>query len=232
MNFFELPNSTLQLIMNFLNANNSKNVILDSFTTIIRLAILSQLPSGTKIGIYKNKIIYYTPDSMQGLYRLLKGDKRSDLHNLFLPIRKSVDWYKTDDIKIQYIFDLAHKGLVKLKDNYHNNAKNPDNSTYLSLNIFDGILTGRQPDLYDSITPERAEVIKKELETSPDNIIHKELKKMWEDNDKNIAYNLLTKICSEDDIDCKTKQIDVLESFLKTKDDLVTKLVSKNTQSL
>ena len=232
MDFLSLPNNALSVVMNFLNANNAKNVILDPFTTTVRLAILSQLPSGTKIGIYENKIIYYTPDSMQGFYRLVKGDKRSDLHNLLLPIKKSVEWYKTDEMKMQYIFDLAHKGLVKLKDNYHTNTSNPDNSTYLSLNHFDGILTGRQPNLYDSITPERAETIKKEMETSPDNMIHKELKKMWEDNDRDIAYDLLTKICSEDDIEGKKNQIDVLEKFLSFKDELVKQLVNKNTQSL
>lgn len=232
MDLLSLPNNALSVVMHFLNANHAKNVILDPFTTTVRLAILSQLPSGTKIGIYENQIIYYTPDSMQGFYRLIKGDKRGDLHNLFLPIKKSVEWYKTDEMKMEYIFDLAHKGLVKLKDNYHTSTANPDNSTYLSLNLFDGILTGRQPDLYDSITPERAETIKKEMEVSPDNVIHKELKKMWEENDKNIAYDLLTKICSEDDVEGKMKQIDVLEKFLKTKDEMVKQLVSKNTQSL
>jgi hypothetical protein len=234
MEILNLPSNAFNLFMNILNVNNAKNVILDPYTTLVRLAILSQLPPGTKIGIYKNQIVYYQPDSMQGIYRAFRGDKRGDLHNLYLPIKKCVEWYKNEDEgeKVHIVFDFAHKGLVMLKDNYHSNNTNSDNSTYLSLGIFDGILTGRQQEIYDSITPARAELIKKEMESSPDNLIHKELKRMWTDHDKNIVYDLLTKISSEDDLQNKYRLIEVITNFLETKDDLVSQLVNKNTQSL
>lgn len=234
MELLNLPGNAFSVFMNILSVNNPKNVILDPYTTLVRLAILSQLPPGTKIGIYQNQIVYYPPHSMQGIYRMFQGDKRGDLHNLYLPIKKCVEWYtsETDNEKVKYVFDLAHKGLVMLKDNYHSNNTNSDNSTYLSLGIFDGILTGRQQEIYDSITPARAELVKKELEHSTDSLIHKELKRMWTDHDKNVVYDLLAKISSEDDMENKDKLIDVIKNFLQTKDDYVRQLVNKNTNSL
>lgn len=232
MQIISLPSTALNALSNVLNANQSKNVILDPFTTIVRLSLLYVLPQGTKIGIYDHQITYYTPGDLQGLYRFFRGDKRSDLHNLFQPIRKSVDWYDRSNEKIKYIFDLAHSGLVKLKDNYHTSNTNSDNSTYITLNVFDNILMGRQDDLYESITPERAEVIKRELETSVDNAIHTNLRKMWSEHDINAVYDLLNKVSSEDDSVSRNELIEVIKKFLETKDNIVKKIIDKNTKSL
>lgn len=227
-----LPSSAFNALINVLNANQSKNVILDPFTTIVRLSILSVLPKGTKIGIFNHQIIYYNPGDLQGIYRFFRGDKRSDLHNLHHPIKKSIEWYDRKDKKIDYIFELAHDGLVKLKDNYHVDNINSDNSTYITLTVFDNILRGKQNEMYESITPERAEKLKKELETSTDNAIHSCLKKLWTEHDIAVVFDLLKKINMEDDTASKTELIEVIKQFLETKDSLVNKIIERNTKSL
>jgi hypothetical protein len=232
MDLLNLPGTAFNALLNVLNSNQTKNVILDPFTTLIRLAILAVLPKGTKIGIYNHQITFYTPKSLQGILRFVRGDKRSDLHNLYLPIKKATEWYDRSDEKISFILKQAHIGLVNLKDNYHTNGSNSDNSTYLSLGIFDGILMGKQQEIYDSVTPERAELLKREIELSSDNLIHTQLKKIWTQHDINVVYDLLQKINIEDDIISKNKLINVINIFLESKDNQVQQIVEKNTFSL
>jgi hypothetical protein len=232
MQLISLPSTAFKALTNVLNANQDKNVVLDPFTTIVRLSLLSALPTGTKIGIYDHQITYYTPGDMQGVYRFFRGDKRSDLHNLFQPIKKAVDWYSRDNEKIRYIFDMAHDGLVKLKDNYHSSNTNSDNSTYITLSVFDNILTGKQDNMYESITPERAELIKKEREISADNAIHTSLRKMWSEHDVSAVYELLNKVSAEDDTTSRDELVEVIKKYLETKDNLVKKIIEKNVRSL
>ena len=73
------------------NDTDKRNSILDPFTCIIRLAILSFKPVGTKISIHNNKISYHDPNILQGALRWTYGDNREDLHNIYNPIRKVIE---------------------------------------------------------------------------------------------------------------------------------------------
>ena len=240
MDIFSLPGVAYRAFANISFANQIKNVILDPLTTIVRLSLLAYMPKGTKIGIDRHQIIYYTPDSLQGIYRFCYGDKRTDLHNLYQPIKKATHWYDYENEgQLQYIFDTAHTGLVRLKDNYgmkdnNDNSTSYDSgaSTYMSLTIFDNILTGKQNELYDSITPEKAEALRKELMTTSDNVIHTQLKNLWTSDDINIVFSLLKKIEDSDDQTSKNSYIKVTQEFLESKDKLVYGIVKKHTDSL
>lgn len=235
--FFEeilnIPSTAYRAMTNIVAANQIKHVILDPLTTVIRLALLSFKPKGTKIGINKHQIVYYYPNRFQGVSRFIYGDKRTDLHNLHQPIKKASEWYNyTDNTKLEYIFSLGHRGLVQLKDNYDNVNNNSDSSIYMALCIIDNILTRKQTEIYDSITPEKAEQIMREKSDQLENLIHSKLKKLWEDSDIEIAFNLLNKIDKTEDPTIMSQHMDVLEKFLQTKDDIVSKIVIRHTTSL
>src|SRR5690606_463323 len=71
------------------------------------------------IRIADNKIYFQSPNIFQGPIRWTHGDNRNDLHNLYNPIEKSIEWYDPHDNPNLYnIFKLAIKGLEKLKDSY------------------------------------------------------------------------------------------------------------------
>jgi hypothetical protein len=228
---FSVSNSAYKVVTNLVSANQPKHVILDPLTTVIRLALLSFKPKGTKIGIVHHQIVYYYPTVFQGVARFVYGDKRADLHNLHQPIKKASEWYNHNtDSKLKYIFNVGHRGLVQLKDNYDNVNNNYDSSTYMSLCILDNILTGKQTEIYDSVTPEKAEQIQREQSEQLDNLIHSKLKKLWDDSDIEIVYNLLNKIDkSEDPSD---QHMEVLEKFLQGKDNIVSKIIVRHTTSL
>lgn len=232
-NILSLPSNAYRAFSHLVTANQAKNVILDPLTTIIRLAILKFKENGTKIGINQHQISYYSPTDMQGVYRFFCGDKRSDLHNLYQPIRKATEWYNNgDNPKHKYIFAVAHQGLVKLKENYYTKYTNSDNSTYMMLASFDNILTGKQKDIYNSVSPEKGEEVKQELMDNSNNIIHQSLRQLWNENDISVAFELLKKMEEADDEVTINGCIKSLSEFLQSKDTLVEQIVVKNSVSL
>jgi hypothetical protein len=73
-------------------------------------------PIGTKIGINDNSVSINDPSILQGAFRFFKGDGREDLHNLYLPIIKSIEWYWDDmNPEINNLFEGAIAGLNSLK---------------------------------------------------------------------------------------------------------------------
>ena len=72
---------------------NQKNLILEPLCVIFRLAMLQYKDKGTKLSVKNNSIQYQEPAYDQGILRMLGGDCREDLHNLYHPILKAIDWY-------------------------------------------------------------------------------------------------------------------------------------------
>ena len=100
--------------------------ILEPLICMIRLAILYYKDENTKISICNNRINYQTFTIFQGAMRWSNGDKRSDLHNLYEPIKKALKWYDINDDKIYFIFKQSIGGLYSLVNTYKN--ENTDNS--------------------------------------------------------------------------------------------------------
>ena len=118
----QIATSTAKFFRNLFYDKDNNNELLDPMTCLIRLCILSFKPQGTKITISDNKIIYNEPNFFQGTVRWSQGVNREDLHNLYNPIIKSLEWYDINNNEIRNIFQMAVKGLVKLKLSYSQNS--------------------------------------------------------------------------------------------------------------
>jgi hypothetical protein len=106
-------------IKKFFLVKKERNIIIDPFSCVIKLCLLNILPPGTKISINENKIFFNEPSYVQGVVRFMYGDNREDLHNLFAPINKFVNWYwNDDDPDMISIFNKAVFGLKMLKTSY------------------------------------------------------------------------------------------------------------------
>tara|TARA_B100001287_G_C22682658_1_gene531382 strand:+ start:2116 stop:2742 length:627 start_codon:yes stop_codon:yes gene_type:complete len=95
---------------------NNKNFILEPMCVIFRLALLQYKDKGTKLSIKNNSIIYQEPTYDQGIVRMIDGDCREDLHNLYHPILKSIEWYPYQEYKDLY--DECIIGLELLNNVY------------------------------------------------------------------------------------------------------------------
>tara|TARA_B100001094_G_C17885572_1_gene649031 strand:+ start:179 stop:799 length:621 start_codon:yes stop_codon:yes gene_type:complete len=97
-----------------------KNLILEPLCVIFRLAILKYKPPKTKLSIRDNSIIYQEDTYDQGILRMIEGDTREDLHNLYHPILKSIEWYPYDTYK--FLYDECIIGLNMLNSVYDRNS--------------------------------------------------------------------------------------------------------------
>jgi len=97
-----------------------KNLILEPLCVIFRLAILKYKPPKTKLSIRDNSIIYQEDTYDQGILRMIEGDTREDLHNLYHPILKSIEWYSYDTYK--FLYDECIIGLNMLNSVYDRNS--------------------------------------------------------------------------------------------------------------
>ena len=114
--------SLFNSIKYLLTKNKNKNIIIDPISCLIKLSLFSHLDPGTKLSIFDNKINFNHPNYGQGLIRFIYGDNREDLHNLYNPIIKAIEWYSNINDKnsnLDILFNETIKGLTILKRSYN-----------------------------------------------------------------------------------------------------------------
>ena len=210
--------NTYLMISKLFTTIDQRNFILDPLSCVIRLGILYFKPKGTKISIYQNKISYHEPCILQGSIRWTNGDNRNDLHNLHNPILKALEWYDINDPTIKTIFNLACKGLEKLKYSYDKNS-----------------IICHSIDRYIGLLAKNEKISKDDIDI--DNNLHISLKELWNPTQINIIYNLLTEVSNlnnKSNINNETKisLIKAIDNILDTKEKNVSEIIKKNTTIL
>ncbi len=202
MDFISKSISNSLYLVNYLsNLKNKddKNIIIDPMSCLIKLSILKFCPIGTKISIGDNMITILDPGLLQGAVRFIKGDGREDLHNLYIPLIKSIEWYykSIPDSEINILFDFSINGLEILKTSY------PINSTIChTLDLYIHHLKTKQTNtLYD-----------KELKLEENNKIHDYLKQLWSQREIHIIIELLLEY--DKNILNNKKETQLLQSIL------------------
>lgn len=102
---------------------NIKSYVLDPLTVIIKLAILGNKPTGTKLLIFNNTIYFHSPGFMQMVYRMYYNSNKTDLQYLYNPIYIACENFLSKEIiknepRMKYLFECAQRGVKKLSDTY------------------------------------------------------------------------------------------------------------------
>ena len=116
----------MEYINNILPDNKTIDLqfyILDPLSVIIKLAILSNKPTGTKICIDKNIIYIQDPGIFQSFCRYTFKNDKTDLQYLYNPIEIACREYLNTKIVQQYpkipdLFKCAQNGIIKLIETY------------------------------------------------------------------------------------------------------------------
>ena len=224
-------------ILQSMLSNKDKNLILDPFSCIIRLALLSFKQEGIKISISNNKISYHEPNFLQGTIRWSNGDNRNDLHNLFNPIIKSLEWFSLQNKKIHYIFKFSSLGLRKLMNSYNKNSV-----VYHSLKHYAETIENilKNNEVIDDETTNIDEhsgifIDYDNLVETNKNSIYRQLIDLWTINDINIIYNSLLEIekyYQIPDYPNINNYISIIEQFLENKDTRVINICVENSTIL
>jgi len=179
---------------------NQKNLILEPLSCVIKLILLQYKEKGTKISVYNNSLFFNEPFFGQGIIRSLYGDKREDLHNMYHPLLKALEWYPLQEYQSYY--EECKKGLELLLDVYDNNTTiHHTISHYIS--IVDGTNKQRIPD--------------------PNPIIDT-LRDMWSKEEIKVIHELLQLIKSDKNRDIYLKS---LEDIVLAKEKLVNEYIQK-----
>jgi hypothetical protein len=105
------------------NNINTKIFILDPLSVIVKLAILSNKPVGTKLLIQHNVIYFQEPGPFQSLCRMLFKSNKTDLQYLYNPINLACLHFLSKTFieknpRIKNLFLCAQHGLKKLIETY------------------------------------------------------------------------------------------------------------------
>ena len=203
---------------NYINNTKKHEEVLDPFCSIIKLGLLSFKPDKTKISITNNSILYQEPSLIQSAIRWKNGDKREHIHNLYNPINKFLLWYDINDEKIRYILQTAKNGLHKLVDCYNNSDSVTIHSLQYYIKVIDNSLNNIDNNDNNTI--------------SDTDIYHIKLNHLWDQNQINIIFNMLSEISILNDINHKLIYINALEYIINEKEKIVHNIVNKISTTL
>lgn len=131
------------------NNINIKTHILDPLSVIVKLAILSNKPIGTKLLIQNNVIYFQEPGPFQSICRIIYQSNKTDLQFMYNPINIACLHFLSKSIiektpRIKNLFLCAQNGLKKLIETYKNCS-----IITLTLNYYYAILTNHINQMYN-----------------------------------------------------------------------------------
>tara|TARA_B100000683_G_C12478168_1_gene550371 strand:+ start:1334 stop:1981 length:648 start_codon:yes stop_codon:yes gene_type:complete len=196
--------------------NIDKKEILEPFCCLFRIIIFSYKEEGTKISIINNGIIYHEPNVAQGAIRFMNGDAREDLHNLYCPILKAIEWYSNTESNYKYIFQKSIIGIEKLKNVYDKQS-----IIYHTLELYFNLLNNHDKNIKNINEPH-------DIGNSP---LIEQLKDFWLDKEITIMVNLLQIIETTNNIELKNQYISIAENIIELKENKLHEYIIKNSNS-
>lgn len=113
----------METVPEFNKNTNHMQYVLDPLSVIIKLAILSNKPIGTKFRIHNNTILLQEPGLWQGLVRGYFQSNKNEIIYLYNPLNQACQQFlnarfidKTPNIV--KLFICANRGLDRLKETY------------------------------------------------------------------------------------------------------------------
>ena len=191
--------------------------ILDPLSVIIKLAILSNKPIGTKICISNNIIFLQDPGPFQAFCRYIFSTTKSDIQYIYNPIQLACQQYLSKDAvsknpKLKELFKCAQNGLIRLSETYKSCS-----IIRLCINYYATLIDNHLQEIYndalfksDILTP---------LYTSE---LTKIFTKLWTQDRIKIILNLTTFLIGDEHAAANVKSIETIMIDLDTQ---VQKLV-------
>lgn len=193
--------------------NKKKNIILEPISCIVKLILLNYKESGTKISISENSIDFYEPSQYQGILRNLNGDGREDLHNIYNPILKYIEWYPPNkDIKYEYFYTKCIEGLEKLITSY-------DRESTISRTL----------ELYCKTLKDAVNGIKEEINNEDESPLLDTLKDFWKKEEIDLIYSLCQIIDGNKIEEEKITYIENIVNIVKIKEKKLCEFIRETT---
>ena len=207
------------MLANLFTQTVNKNIILEPISCIIKLVLLDYKTEGTKISISNNSIDYYEPSQFQGILRNINGDGREDLHNIYNPILKAVEWYPPSESKIyKYFYEKCIVGLNKLITCYEKEST-ISRTLELYCKILQDSLSETKPDIDNGLD----ESVKT---SSP---LLDQIKDFWKKEEIEMIFSLLQIIENSKDKNEKNTYIENIVNTVSMKESKLSDFIKSTT---
>jgi hypothetical protein len=191
------------------NNINTLNFVLDPLSVIIKLAIISNKPVGTKLYISNNVVYFQEPGIFQGLCRYFLNTNKTDLQFMYNPIHLACSTYLTPDFvkstpRIKSLFTCAQNGLQKLMETYKSCS-----IIHLCLNYYFAIIN-------NALSNVQVDIFYRDVMThlySP--TLVESMTKMWTQDKIKIVLNLIDFLIKDD---CANSNVKSLENIMENID--------------
>jgi hypothetical protein len=179
--------------------------ILDPLSTIIKLAILSNKPIGTKICIDKNMIYLQHPGPFQAVCRYVFSSNRTDIQYIYNPIELACQKYLSKNIiqsnsKIKELFKCAQHGLLRLMDTYKSSSV-----MQICLNYYYSIISNHLEEKHNEMLFRKNNL---SVLYSPEILAN--LNKLWTQDKINIVLNITTYLSSNENAQTDVKSLETI----------------------
>ena len=188
--------------------NNKINIqlyILDPLSVIIKLAIISNKPIGTKIRIDNNIIYLQEPGPFQAICRYVFKSNKTDIQYLYNPIELACQNYLIKTViqqnpKIKDLFKCAQNGLLKLIETYKSCSV-----MRICLNYYFSLITNHLEEKNNDT------LFRKDNMTPfyTNNMLDK-LSKIWTQDKIKIVLNLTTYLSSNENAEKDVKSLETI----------------------
>lgn len=176
--------------------------ILDPLSVIIKLAIISNKPVGTKISIQNNIIYFQEPGIFQGLCRYMLHTNKTDLQFMYNPIHLACSIYLSPDYlqktpRIKSLFTCAQLGLQRLMDTYKSCS-----IIHLCLNYYYAIIN-------NAMCNSPNDIFYRDIMThmySPELV--EKMNKLWSTGKIQVILNLIDFLIKDESANCNVKSLE------------------------
>jgi hypothetical protein len=199
---------------------NVKSFILDPLSVIIKLAILSNKPVGTKLLIQDNVIYFQEPGPFQSICRMIYNTNKTDLQYLFNPLNIACIYFLSKGFvdkmpRIKKLFISAQNGLKKLIETYKNCS-----IITLTLNYYYAIITNHIDQVYNEKM-----FVKDGFTCYYNEKICDSLNKQWVDNKIKVILDLISFLLENGDNVCNN--VKSLENIMSGIDENTKSIISE-----
>ena len=179
--------------------------ILDPLSVIIKLAILSNKPIGTKLCIDNNIIYLQEPGPFQSLCRYIFNSNKTDIQYLYNPIELACKHFLSSKCveqnpKIKELFKCSQNGLLKLIDTYKNCSV-----MRLCLNYYLSLITNYLEDKNNTSLFRRDN-----MSIFYTTELLNKLNQLWTPDKIKIILNLTTYLTSNENADTDVKSLETI----------------------
>lgn len=197
--------------------DNVSSCVLDPLSVIIKLAILSNKPVGTKLLIKDNVIYFQEPGPFQSLCRIIYNSTKNDIQYLYNPINIACVHFLSQPTntlspekltRIKKLFQAAQQGLQMLMKTY--------SSSYIiviALNYYYILLSNHLEQTYNSTM-----FISDQMSTHYTLPLCTMLNSKWNEDQIRAVLGLINYLSKPTTTDEGTPNIKLLDTFMENID--------------